>query len=281
MELPHISIVTPSFNQAKYLPETIKSILNQNYPNLEYIIMDGGSTDGSVEIIKKYESRLTYWISETDRGQSHAVMKGFEKGTGELFAWVNSDDVLFPGSLKTIAESYLAGERPDIIHTNICYIDSQGNITRFVRVPRQNRFFFCRGVWYGQAPTVFFKSSLFHNVGGLNEDYHLSMDFDIWVRMIATGAHIVHIPRYLGGFRWHESSKTVQELRRGNSLGNPESQEICNVNFPMLTDSKRILWRYVYKLYQLLNLNYFREYKDLKLLKCSRRWNQIDTTFYS
>jgi len=193
MNLPRIIIVTPSFNQAQYLPETIESILNQNYPNLEYTIIDGGSTDNSVAIIKKYESHLLYWCIEEDRGQSDAIMKGFNKATGELFAWVNSDDVLFPGCLRQIAEHYVKSAKPDIITGNVAYIDDQGKITRYVRLPKQSRFFFSHGVWHVSAPAVFFRASLFRDVGGLDFRYHLCMDLDLWVRMINAGARIEHI----------------------------------------------------------------------------------------
>ncbi|WP_461485736.1 glycosyltransferase family 2 protein, partial [Pedobacter sp.] len=104
---PKISIVTPSYNQGQYIEETILSILNQNYPNLEYIIIDGGSTDHTVEIIKKYEDRITYWVSEKDNGQSHAINKGFEKATGEIFAYLNSDDCYYPNTFWEIANTYV------------------------------------------------------------------------------------------------------------------------------------------------------------------------------
>lgn len=111
-ELPKISIVTPSFNQGKYLEKTILSVLEQDYPNLEYIIIDGGSTDNSVEIIKKYEKHLAYWVSEPDRGQSHAINKGFGHATGEILGWLNSDDYYAPGAPQAIAEAFLAN--PDV-----------------------------------------------------------------------------------------------------------------------------------------------------------------------
>ena len=176
---PRITIVTPFFNQARYLEETIKSIIKQNYPNMEYIVIDGGSTDGSVDIIRQYEDQLSYWCSERDRGQSDAIMKGVTMSTGDLFAWVNSDDVFFPGCLKSVAECYLKKGKPDLIHTNIAYIDLESRITRFIRVPRQSRFFFFKGAWHGTAPAIFFKTSLFREGGGLNKKYNLSMDLDI------------------------------------------------------------------------------------------------------
>jgi glycosyltransferase involved in cell wall biosynthesis len=275
MNRPKISIVTPSFNQVEYLSETIESILNQGYPELEYSIIDGGSTDGSVEIIKKYESRLSYWVSEKDDGQSDAIMKGFARSTGELFAWVNSDDVLFPGCLKKIAAAYVKCGKPDIIHSNIAYINSKSRIIRFVRIPAQTRFFSCRGVWYAQAPTVFFKSQLFRNIGGLNAKYYLSMDFDIWVRMMKVGAKVVHVPHYLGGFRWHEASKTVNYLEQSKSHENPEAQEICRLHIPNVSMLQRLFWKYILKGYRMLIMNYLLAYKDYANIRGHRRWQDV------
>jgi len=127
---PKISIVTPSYNQAEFLERTILSVLNQNYPNLEYIIIDGGSTDGSVEIIKKYEKYLSYWVSEKDRGQAHALNKGFEKATGDLVGWQNSDDIYLPGAFRKVAEVYRNNPNYDVYFGNIYFIDEEDNIIR-------------------------------------------------------------------------------------------------------------------------------------------------------
>jgi glycosyltransferase involved in cell wall biosynthesis len=117
-ELPKISIVTPSFNQGRFIEKTILSVIEQDYPNLEYIIIDGGSTDESVEIIKKYEKHLAYWVSEPDRGQSHAINKGFERATGEIFGWLNSDDWYHPGALKALAEAFAANPEAGVSRVN-------------------------------------------------------------------------------------------------------------------------------------------------------------------
>src|SRR5258708_30795987 len=106
MTLPKITVVTPSYNQGEFLSETIESVLNQNYPHLEYFVVDGGSTDGSVELIRQYEARIAWWVSENDNGQSDALRKGFERATGQLLAWLNSDDVYFPNALNLIAHAY-------------------------------------------------------------------------------------------------------------------------------------------------------------------------------
>jgi len=274
--LPRIGIVTPSYNQAEYLPETIESVLAQNYPNLEYIVIDGASTDGSIDIIRRYDAQLAYWCSEPDRGQSDAIMKGFSRFTGELFAWINSDDILLPGCLQTVAEAYVRQEKPDIIHTNICYIDSESRITRFIRVPCQSRFFFSRGVWHVSAPTVFFKASLFRDVGGLDFKYHLCMDLDLWVRMMNRGARIGHVEEYLGGFRWHESSKSTAASKERSICYHPEAVEIFGGYVPNYMPGKLALWRSIYKLYQVVNLNYARAYFCCRKAKGKKWWSAFD-----
>jgi glycosyltransferase involved in cell wall biosynthesis len=260
MKLPKITIVTPSFNQAKYLPEAIESILTQNYPNLEYIIIDGASTDGSVDIIKKYESRLSHWVSEKDKGQSDAIMKGFARSSGELFAWVNSDDILLPGCLQRIAEQYVQSGYPDILTGNVIYLDEEGRITRYIRLPRQSRFFFFRGVWHVSAPAIFFKASLFRSVGGVNLDYHLCMDFDLWMKMMVKDARVVHIPCLLGGYRWHPETKTMRYLANSTSRVPPEREQVYRENIRGYVEWQVLFWKRIYKLYQLLNLNYLRGY---------------------
>lgn len=280
-DLPLISIVTPSFNQAQYIQETIESVLGQEYANLEYFIIDGGSTDNSKEIIQRYSDQLTYWCSEKDEGQTDALLKGFQRCTGDLFAWVNSDDVLFPGCLQAVASRYNENGNPDIIHSNVAYIDGRGRITRFVRVPRQSRFFFVRGVWHGAAPSMFYKMSSLQQAGGLKKEYHLSMDLDIWVKMIKSRVKICHIPRYTGGFRWHASSKTVHSLKTRNGLENEETTAILDTHFPRSTSSSRAFWRKVYKMYQILNLNYFLSYKDFRNIETSLHWQEAITKFQS
>lgn len=269
--LPKINIITPSFNQGEFLRETIESVINQDYQNLEYFIVDGGSTDGSVDVIRDYEPRLAYWCSEKDEGQADAIMKGFARCTGELFAWVNSDDVLFPGCLKAVADCYLKNGRPDLIHTNVAYIDAGSRIIRLVRVSCQSRFFFFRGVWHGCAPSIFFKTSSLRDVGGVNKNLQLSMDLDVWVRMMKAGARVVHVPQYLGGFRWHDTAKTVQSLRSRNTQENSETTSILDSNLPRSNPFKRAFWRRIYKIYQIINFNYLREYIDFRHLEKSQR----------
>jgi len=207
VEWPRITVVTPSYNQAQYLPETIESVLNQEYPNLEYIIVDGGSTDGSVEIIKRYERYLAYWVSEKDSGQSDAINKGFGKSTGRLFNWINSDDVLFPGALYRIAQAYRA--RPDaaLIAGGHARCDCHGRVRR-ISVPPSRRAITPESwvIAVGQEST-FVASEMFRLVGGVREDLHCKMDADLYYRVFAAGGRYVRASGLVGMIREHPAAK--------------------------------------------------------------------------
>ena len=272
--LPKISIVTPSYNQGKFLRETIESVLNQDYPNLEYFIVDGGSTDNSVDIIREYEDRIDWWVSEKDKGQSDAINKGFKRASGELLCWVNSDDVLLPGCLREVAYRYINNRMPDLIHTNFIYMDHDGIITRMIRIPMQTKFFMYRGVWSVSVPSAFFSAHLLRSVGYLNPDYHISMDFDIWMRMIKAGARVCYIPEYLGAFRWHNASKSSSELLSFNNLNYSEFDRIADVALPGTSKRSRWMWRIIWKIYQLINLNYLRSFLETRRVK-KKYWKQL------
>jgi glycosyltransferase involved in cell wall biosynthesis len=204
---PKISVITPSYNQAAFVERTIQSVLNQNYPNLEYIIIDGGSTDGSVEIIKKYEDKLAYWVSEEDRGQSHAINKGFRRATGEIVAWLNSDDEYCSGALETVAKTFMAYEDIDLVFGNNISVDKKG---RVLRNNRHTRFAFPALVVLGMTvfqAACFWKRSIFEKYGYLDESLRFCMDYEFFCRI---GPHIVakHINKYLAKFRWHDEQKS-------------------------------------------------------------------------
>ena len=169
--LPKMSIVTPSYNQAEFLEKTILSILNQNCPNLEYIIIDGGSTDGSVEIIKKYEKYLAYWISEKDNGQAHAIKKGFEKSTGQILAWLNSDDTYLPGALFKIARVFQNNPDADLVFGNIYHIDS---LDRRIGELGFTKFNFSTLIYGGgnlHQTGAFWTRGIYDKIGGINPKY--------------------------------------------------------------------------------------------------------------
>lgn len=185
---PRISIVTPSFNDAKYLDAAIQSVVSQSYPNLEYIIMDGGSTDGSVEIIKKYEKHLTYWVSEKDNGMYHALQKGFKRTTGEIMGWLNSDDVHQPGSLHTIAQIFSDYKKINWLQGMPNGIDKAGRIVYATPRPEIDKFFFynkkhIQSHKYIQQESTFWRRNLWGTAGGfISERYKFAGDFELWIR---------------------------------------------------------------------------------------------------
>ncbi|HME42743.1 MAG TPA: glycosyltransferase family 2 protein [Syntrophorhabdales bacterium] len=205
--LPLIKIVTPSFNQAQFLEETIQSVMRQDYPRIEHIVIDGGSIDGSVDIIKKYENHIAYWVSERDAGQSSAINKGFLKATGDIFGWLNSDDLLAPSATK-IASYYLM-RYPDIgvVYGDRLYIDAKGNVTGINQCPSYKQGMFKKNFTLPQE-TVFFRKEVFEKVGGLDESLHFAMDFDLWCKLSKV-TRMRHIPLFIGYFRAHETAKSV------------------------------------------------------------------------
>ncbi|MFC2064939.1 glycosyltransferase family 2 protein [Chloroflexota bacterium] len=206
---PKISIVTPSYNQAKYLEETIRSVLLQDYPNLEYIIIDGGSTDGSVEIIRKYAPWLAYWVSEQDNGQSHAINKGFERSTGEILAWINSDDFYAPHAFKNSAKSFIESKTlwvAGITHK----VNSAGDIIWFGKRHEEKQENWYIGSPYLQ-PGVFWSRDLWKSVERLDESLHYSFDYDLLMRFIQHQPFATWIDHHLANFRVHSQSKTSKD----------------------------------------------------------------------
>lgn len=283
---PKISIVTPSYNMARFFEKTVQSVLIQNYFNFEYIIIDGGSTDESADIIKKYEQHITYWVSEPDQGQSDAINKGFNRATGELSCWLNSDDVLLPGALKRVAEVYSKNPDMDIITGNVVYIDKNDRIIKSIRVPRQDWFFYKHGVGFFQAPAIFFKSSLYQQVGGVNVNLHYCMDIDLWHKFRLKNAKVYHINEYLGAFRIHRLSKTgAFYARKSSKIGasykknkkifeNPETTILRKEYIPNVSKNTIRVFRFLYKFRQLINLNYLRGWIDLQKYK-KKTWQEI------
>lgn len=208
---PKITIVTPSFNQGLYIEATILSVLNQNYPNLEYIIIDGGSSDQSVEIIKKYSENLHYWVSEKDSGQSDAINKGLTLANGEIINWLNSDDQLMPGTLHRLAELFLMYPDVVVVHGRIEYF---GEIERsYVSVNLSGNDLYTRYVSHNcmPQPSCFFRRSLIEEQGFLDTSLQFSMDTDLYVR---AGLHyrIMQVQDVFARFRLHSESKSVSQF---------------------------------------------------------------------
>ena len=206
-----ITIVTPSYNQGAFIEETIDSILSQSYPNLEYMIIDGGSTDNTLEIIKKYEKHINYWVSEKDDGQSHAINKGLNKMTGELFNWINSDDILLPNSLEKVNEVF---QKNDVLcfKGRLKHI-KENQLINFELNHSKNEKLMC---WLD--PVVNQQSTFYHKkaislMGPLSNDLHYSMDYEWWIKyLILFGIEKAEFDQnYLAGFRLHGDSKTMSD----------------------------------------------------------------------
>lgn len=206
---PLVSIVTPSFNQAKFLRRTIESVLSQDYPNLEYIVIDGGSQDGSVEIIKEFEDKLTYWESKPDRGQTDAINKGFSKANGKYLAWLNSDDVYQPGAVQA-AVAYLE-EHPDVgmVYGDCSFIDANDRKIGMFPAAQTDYDRLRRGYVHIPQQASFFRGKLWRRVGPLDPTFYFAMDYDLWVRL-AKIRPLVYLPGELwASFRLHGDAKTI------------------------------------------------------------------------
>lgn len=220
---PRISVITPSFNQGEFIEETIRSILLQGYPELEYFILDGGSTDGSVEIIKKYSCWLSYWVSEPDDGQSDAINRGLRMGTGSFATWINSDDLLCKNAFVDHARRI--GFAADTVYVGIClYIDLKGRVFRKHRAKVHSFDDLVRvaKVWRSGGhlvqPEVLFPRELALAVGGLDPHNHAAMDYELWGKLFLAGANFHYTDVLVGMFRVHPEQKTQDGLRQTESL---------------------------------------------------------------
>ena len=227
MTLPRISIVTPSFNQGKFLEETIQSVLSQNYPDLEYFVIDGGSTDNSIDIIKKYEGRLNYWVSEKDCGQSEAINKGLKRASGEIVAWLNSDDTYLDETLNRVAALFRQNPSVDLLYGNVENIYPDGRKKLITSDPFKP-IRFLRQVNVHQ-PSVFWKRKLHSTIGWLDESLYYMMDYDLWMRIFFSH-ECLRINETFSRFRIHDNSKTT-----GNPIG-------------LYSEYRKVLSRFFYSL---------------------------------
>lgn len=213
LNLPRITVVTPSFNQAAFLERTIRSVLDQDYPNLEYIIIDGGSTDGSVEIIRHYADRLAWWVSESDRGQAHAINKGLLRATGEWVAWQNSDDIYYPGTFYDLAAAAAKFPRAGLIIGDMMLIDEKDYPLRDIGYvkPTYNALLAEGMVLTNQS--AFWRRSLHDVTGLLDETLHYGFDYE-WFLRLMQHTEAAHVARIWGALRLHGETKSSLHAQR-------------------------------------------------------------------
>jgi glycosyltransferase involved in cell wall biosynthesis len=207
---PRVSVVTPSYNQGQFIEETMRSVLLQGYPNLEYIVVDGGSMDGSVEIIRKYEPWLAYWVSEPDQGQSDAINKGWRRATGEIVAWLNSDDIYLSGTVGAASTALMQSPEVAVVYGNYQQIDGEGELIKVGGASRE--FDLRRLLWtlssYIPQPSAFIRRSVLEDVGLLDATLHYSMDYDLWLR-IGVRYPLRYVEEVWSAARMHTDAKTV------------------------------------------------------------------------
>lgn len=251
---PLFSIVIVNYNGAEYLETAITSILSQNNHNYELIIVDGGSTDKSVEIIKKYENRLSWWISEKDDGQSDAFNKGFAKAKGKFYFWINADDLLLPNSLKYAEEAIKKNPSYKWFAANTIFIDEKNRILKCARGPIWKDFFIKNGIIYVSGPTSIFHKDLLHHANGFDVNLHYTMDGDLWMKFKNEGYKFKRINKYFWAFRIHSKSKTSHSF---NGVTNEAfKQEQMNVRKKNgYTLKKSAIWKQ--KLWKLISGSIF------------------------
>lgn len=259
---PKISIVTPSYNQAQYLEETILSVLNQNYPNLEYIIIDGGSSDNSVEIIQKYSSYLKYWVSEKDTGQVNAINKGLSYCTGEIFNWLNSDDYLEKDILFKIA-AYFEDNNINLVAGGLRRFGKDLNEYIYNKnLNPSNLLCWNQGVQFAQ-PSAWVRKKNIEICGGLDEHFHYAFDWDFYIRYLYFYPEVKYIPELVANFRLHEFSKTQSSLDKfaveeriiikkiRNSTHYSDLHSVCNLKI------KRTEWTFILSDISKLNISFY------------------------
>jgi glycosyltransferase involved in cell wall biosynthesis len=261
MNYPKISVITPSFNQAQFLEETILSVINQNYPNLEYIVIDGGSTDHSIDIIKKYHDKITFWVSEKDNGQSEAINKGFKKATGDIVCWINSDDILLPNSLTKVADFFRSHPQHDFLTGHLLIVDPDSKVIENSFMLKQKRWYARNGVFYIAQQSMFWKRSLFEKLGYLREDFHALMDKEFLIRVLSNNCRIGHLNETLGAIRIQKNSKSSLFFDgTGKSIWIRDQAELFKIYGNDYGKNGNLFFKLIYGLEKLFKGIYFRRW---------------------
>lgn len=235
-KLPSIAMVTPSYMQGRFIETTLRSVVEQGYPKLRYAVQDAGSTDETLEVLRRYSSRITSWVSEADTGQARAVASGFERISGDIMAWLNSDDLLMPGALHFVGEYFLRHPEVDAIYGHRVIIDENDQeIGRWVLPPHDPEVLL--SVDYVPQETLFWRKSLWKKVGGISPKFRFALDWDLLLRFQHAGARIIRVPYYLGLFRVHTLQKTSAQME---TIGNQEVNHLRKITPGALTDPEQL-----------------------------------------
>jgi hypothetical protein len=273
-EYPRITIITPSYNQGHFIEETIRSVLSQGYPNLEYLIIDGGSTDNTVEVIKKYEAQITYWVSEPDRGQTHAINKGLAIATGDILAYLNSDDYYLPGTLTSVAEYFQQHPETDLLHGRCRYVNESGDAIgeQFGNIQTFAEILDLWGVWWQKRqfvqPEVFWTRRISDRVDKFNEALYYVMDYEYWSRILQVGGRVGRIERSLTCFRFTPQQKSTHAAQVADELLTVVRPWLWDAATPLSRQQRLVLQgQWLYQAVLLKNIEASVQSGDSKVLR--------------
>lgn len=264
-EKPLLSIVVPSFNSERYIEDCLQSLEAQRRDDVEYLLIDGGSTDSTMAIVECYRHLFTVIISEEDKGQSDAFNKGYGLAKGEYLTWLNSDDVLISKALD-FAVNWIYRKQKDWYAANVIYLDSEGGVMRCCRSGGFEKWALSYGVLNVFGPSTIFKRSLYEQLGDFREDFHYSMDTEYWWRIASTGVEFERIPIYFWGLRLHDAAKTAAVVTGGAGVRPPkmvQEAEVCRkLYYPKAGAKKRKVGIMLARLFRILNMSYVRSLWD-------------------
>lgn len=269
--LPKISIITPSFNQGVFIEDAVRSVLEQGYPNFEHIIIDNCSTDGTIEVLKKYDHLI--WISEPDEGQSDALNKGFNLASGEIIGWLNSDEFYMPGTFVQLSSHVMANEESDIFYGDVIFTGQDGD---FWRLKAGHSFHLKTLLYYGcyiSTVSTFFRKRIISEGLYIDSDYHFSMDREYFLRLAAAKKKFLYIRRPLGVFRWHQMNKSLDDAQRLPE-GLIISKQYSKIKSTFLFRSMDLLFKLVHKWKKLHEIGYYFELKCRHFIGRDFRWFQ-------
>ena len=265
-----ITVVTPSYNQGEFIEDTILSVTGQEYNNFEYIIIDGGSKDNTVEIIKKYESKIHYWVSEKDNGQTDAINKGMKKATGDIVCWINSDDVLLPNTLQWVADYFNTHNDIEFLNGLSLEIDRQGYIKRLIHI-LQNKWFARKGCFNVCQQGMFWRKSVFSKVGYLDETFHACMDWEFIIRLYENNINMAQINKPLGAVRIYGETKTAM----GGDIWTKDWEKLSTRYNGQYVVNRESIYFYVYALTKLFK-GYYLSDMLFKVRNKGKAFREID-----